>query len=716
MSPQQLTDVDSVILIAKDRIPMVDGVTLRYFMLQSHRHTLDSDLHIPPVQVRDEHGDNMLVHPHKVPNARFLEADGHMEVKICFPRLERAAGSSMIVTSEEHEMLYDEAMLPAGQEKLAAEVSGTWPPTYRSEIYRGEDIRNQREAGEGASGGRGRRVQQSEWNLDSEDLNQWVARIRELVNRKAELAWARSFFFVVQLRGLKGEARSVHFPPIEPPVLPGPDGDLDHDSPRVISVENRLHAFATSEFEVGACFVDLGMNIRLRTHDGDYACPLPAADAHASILAHVLGLPLQLCEKWVSSKGGNYQRDELAGLKTVAGFRFRVPKEHSGNITYIQLYFCDKILTYNLGLPQHTKLITCKQVMEDFDKWRSHHFQPLLEAFKKASSSYVMHMRLEVRVEYHAYPCVQLQIPDVLMRSWMYMVEPETFWGWKYFRLTSIYSVLRAWMNNRAVVRSKQLSKYCSLFVALIWMANALVHRPDDGGTWDEVRDASSVHAVGEDGELVPVWPLRAHFLHSLKFAPGRPPRMSGDRLISLQTILFAFYQTTERQLHTLITQQHSSGLQARQNIIRSEELQRELLRYPQATANRRREVQARSKVRIQDLFAGALGDSEDSEVDESEAEDPEVRLQGSSRSQQVTDILCDLPLQIFEKVPTDTSTGASWCTLQKRSPLIKSDIFHHLRMLEVAFPSRIVFSADYEKWEDAGNKAYLPSQPGTTL
>jgi hypothetical protein len=54
--PTQRSDIDSVIGIVKDRFPIAPGVVLKYFMLLSPIHTLNADLHLPPVLVQDEHG------------------------------------------------------------------------------------------------------------------------------------------------------------------------------------------------------------------------------------------------------------------------------------------------------------------------------------------------------------------------------------------------------------------------------------------------------------------------------------------------------------------------------------------------------------------------------------------------------------------------------------------------------------------------------------
>ncbi|KAG8720295.1 hypothetical protein FRC09_009788 [Ceratobasidium sp. 395] len=704
---EQVSDVDSVIVIVKDDFPFVKNLSLRYFMLQSHKHTLEDDLHMPEIEVRDAHGEPLMVHPHKTPNARFLEADGHMIVRIYFPRAPRANGQSMTVTVEEHELLYDGAARPAAEEVLPHEISGCWPPTSANEVFRAEDVRNQREAGEGVSGGRGRRMQQTEWPVHSNYLNEWIAAFRRYVDEEPQLEWARSFFFVIQMRGLKSQPGSMHEPPEKPALDQA--GNLDPDEPRVTSMEEVMRAFRTSEFTADQCFVDIGMNIKIQTPDGGFACPLPAADAHAAILSHVLDIDLAACEKLVTGTGGHYQRDELAGLKTVAGFRFRVPKALQRGITYVQLYTSDKTGIYNLTLPEHAKRVSSAMVLQDFDKWREHHFQPLMQLFSDSAHSHVMYMRLEVRVDFFEYPMVQLRIPDALLRTWMYAVASEVFWAWKFYRLSGIYSVLREWMKARHKVTRDDLPRYLSLFVVLVWMANCLVNRPNEGKTWDEVRDSSCVHRIASTGKLTPAWPLLAHFLHSLRFVDGRPPRMSGDRLISLDTLLYIF-QTDEIELHDMVIGKPATETRGLLAAPRLDEAGQEAVqRHPKTGANRSKTTSLRSEIRLENLFPAARERPNQAAADPSESEDYEERPRGMSVNRILSGVFSDLPLQIHAKSPVNKPMGINWSAIPSGSSFIKPDVFHSLDMLPLIFPSRVVFDNSPVKWRAVVN-AYFPT------
>lgn len=58
--PQQLSDIDSVVGIVMHQFPIVAGVVLKYFMLLSPSHTLEANLHLPPIKVRDAHGPDLV--------------------------------------------------------------------------------------------------------------------------------------------------------------------------------------------------------------------------------------------------------------------------------------------------------------------------------------------------------------------------------------------------------------------------------------------------------------------------------------------------------------------------------------------------------------------------------------------------------------------------------------------------------------------------------
>ncbi|KAG9073687.1 hypothetical protein FRC06_011207 [Ceratobasidium sp. 370] len=424
---------------------------------------------------------------------------------------------------------------------------------------------------------------------------------------------------------------------------------------------------------------------------------------------------METCLRWVQGHGGYYQRDELAQLKALAGFRFTNPNPELSGVCYIQLYTSDKSIIYNLNLAHHAKRVTTWQILENWDKMRKNHFQPLLAAFGNASGAHEMYVRLEVRMEFSQYPFLQLRVPNEQVRAWIVWADPKHWWGWKLYRLESAYSILRMWMECRSKVTLDDLPEAASLLVSLVWMTNALANRPDEGGTWNEVRDASSVHEMS-GGALVPVWPLQAHFLHSLRFAPNQPPRLSSQRTVAIRTMLYICSSKsppiTEGQLHALITEPVEVESNLQPDMLEEGPAEAQTV-YPRAVANKQRTVNARVKERRPDLFADVLPEPEQVRRYESEDEDYEERPRPTPRSQELTDIVSNLPLQIFQKCPmmkaalSFDSKPRSWCALELNDHLLASDVFCQLDRLPQVFPARIVFGTEHSRWEATVNSLF---------
>ncbi|KAG9100924.1 hypothetical protein FRC06_003534 [Ceratobasidium sp. 370] len=182
------------------------------------------------------------------------------------------------------------------------------------------------------------------------------------------------------------------------------------------------------------------------------------------------------------------------------------------------------------------------------------------------------------------------------------------------------------WMECQSKVTLNNLLEAASLLVSLVWMTNTLANWPDKGGTWNEVCDASSVHEMS-GGALVPVWPLQAHFLHSLWFAPNPPPRLSSQRTVAIRTMLYICSSKsppiTEGQLHVLITEPVEVRSNLQLDMLEEGPAEAQTVN-PWAIANKQRTVNARVKERWPNLFADVLPEPEQVRHYELEDEDYE--------------------------------------------------------------------------------------------
>ncbi|KAB5587334.1 hypothetical protein CTheo_9232 [Ceratobasidium theobromae] len=115
--------------------------------------------------------------------------------------------------------LYDLAVYPAALDTLPEELTRGWPAKYDDELLRAKTSGRPNTTGEGGSRGRG--IQQTGRDVHAGYLNDWVKKVRSFVDTKIQLKWARSFFFGVEMRGMKNREDSLHPPPEGPLVNAG---------------------------------------------------------------------------------------------------------------------------------------------------------------------------------------------------------------------------------------------------------------------------------------------------------------------------------------------------------------------------------------------------------------------------------------------------------------------------------------------------------------
>ncbi|QRW12368.1 valine-tRNA ligase [Ceratobasidium sp. AG-Ba] len=187
-----------------------------------------------------------------------------------------------------------------------------------------------------------------------------------------------------------------------------------------------------------------------------------------------------------------------------------------------------------------------------------------------------------------------------------------------------------------------------------------------------------NVHAISDAGSLVPVWPLRAHFLRSLKFKDNRPPSMSVNRVVSMKTLLYVCSRKLpalkESALHELVVHRGSQGVEDMQ-VDAPPNLQEAQKVYHSTGTNKRQLIVARSRMRLPNLFTETLPDLHRQRDDDDDDDDDEERPRGTPLSQLVTDVLCDLPTQIFEKALV-AKAGHSWCTITRGLADVTPDAF----------------------------------------
>ncbi|KAG8734344.1 hypothetical protein FRC11_005331 [Ceratobasidium sp. 423] len=679
---RQVSDIDSIIGIMLEDIPLLAGTTIKYFILLSPLHTLKADLHIPPVPVKMEDGSSKV-------EPRGL-------VRVYFPFLDPPGGN--VCMDEDHMRdIYDLVFYPAAVDVLPEDLVMEWPPKYNDEKFRGT-IRKEKDNTD--QEGRGRRLQQSERDIHAVYLNPWVQRAREIINNTPRVRWARGLFFGFEMRGVKNRDISLHPPPDEP--LLNEDSEIDVGHPRVEAVERLLENFDTTQFEPNRWFLDIATRVTVSDDvDDPAACTFVSTRMHAHLLSHFTELSWGDSVRYATGQGNHFQKDEVAHLNDISGGRFKNPHWAETGVCYVQFYGTDKSVTYNVELAQNAQRTSARRMIKSWDKEEREHFDQLQTAFQNSMLAQGVALRIESRVEFFQYPNCHLRMPDELVHRCLYRIPRNIFWAWKSCRLLSFKSVLGQWMAFRGTFTLNELPEVGSLLLILEYMANALVNRPESGGSWDQVHDTACVHTM-RDGQLVPTRPLGALFLPAIRFNKNKQPRVSSQRCLSIHTILYllgtrdnpvtqmeAFYRITSTSLKRSLEEDprpwENAGVRTA----------------APRTSNKQRRVMLTSSERPDDQFAHAMHQPEREEYP-SEDEDPEQRESAIKPSLGLTQVVHNYPIQIMAKTPNRAGgRQESWCTLTgKERTEITFSFFSRMENLKKAFETYFIFAPDASRWE----------------
>jgi hypothetical protein len=285
----------------------------------------------------------------------------------------------------------------------------------------------------------------------------------------------------------------------------------------------------------------------------------------------------------------------------------------------------------------------------------------------------------------------------------------------------AFYHAIDLVFERRANIVWKYVTQVSSLVISLVWMANALANRPASGGTWNEVRDAGSVHRATARGEVEPYRPLGWYMLHSLVETPAY--RLSGLRTIDMNSILRLVFSKgrnshgSQADLYLMLNPVHQRDTQGGK---RSAPLdwgdEPALVSIPRAsgTSNkRRRRIIVAPDAPAPDIFGPGPGqvaipgfDEQDEEECTSEEEDDEERQQGSVTYKELSELIHRVAVQIFSKVPNHQS-GASYCRLTEgEKSAITNSVFKVSTNLAATWWSYTVYT-DAGKWQNTVNRLF---------
>jgi hypothetical protein len=199
----------------------------------------------------------------------------------------------------------------------------------------------------------------------------------------------------------------------------------------VRAVESVLKDFDTADFLPGRWYLDIATTVTFSdSEEAPSDCAFASAGMHAEIIHHCTGASREDCYGWVDGRRGCYEKDEVAHLGDVAGFRFTYPRPvpEACGVHYIQVYSTEKSVTYRVDAASKAKRTSPREVLVDWDRERAHHFLPLQQAFKESSRTHGVAVRIESRVSFEFYPQVHMRIPDETIRLWLYRMTNSAFW------------------------------------------------------------------------------------------------------------------------------------------------------------------------------------------------------------------------------------------------------------------------------------------------
>ncbi|KAF8597006.1 hypothetical protein BDV93DRAFT_562741 [Ceratobasidium sp. AG-I] len=713
----QVCDVDSVLGVIWGDFPIREQINFKYFMLVSFTHTLTSNLHIPGVKVYDQDEEiEESVELHRIPNARFGEMSDNILVRIFFPNLRhetRGKPQPNLVSQAYMKDFYDKAVQPAAEATMPMDLRRSWPADYDSEMFRARN--HTRDAED--PGDRRTQPQHSGRDVHARYLNPWINDIRRRVTQEHDLSFARGFFFLVEGKGMKNKDGVAHQPP-EEPVADEEGYLIDDENLRTLAVKRIVADFDSSLFVDGDWFLDMATTLCAEDESEHPLSVFASADAHPQIIDYFSDKGFAQCQRWVDSNSGGYHKDELAHLGAFAGLRMTFKEPGEFGIHYLQVYSSEKSLTYRADAVHKAKRTSVSRVLSDWQQERQNFFIPLQSAWTKASATHSTAVRIESRVPFNSYPYVHLHIPNRFLISWLRYTNNSAYWGFKSGRLMAINNVLNRIMKVRGRFTLDKLPEVGSLIVECVWMANCLVHRPDEGSHWKEVCDAGSVHKQQGD-RVVPDRPLVIWYLHSLYLGTedDSMPRISSHRTISKATIVYLSNDSKTR-LDDMGVYQLIKGTPAasRATIMPPgdpwgvEEPVPITANPVRSQMNKQRRVNKRVAEDLPDAFADLIPDAQRARRYESEDDDPEEREETVAISKRVTDIVFNYPIQIFAKAPNRKYSRENWCTLDESERMkVDFNIFCDRRRVNGLFIAHFSFGPDEDKWNKTV-RAYFPT------
>ncbi|TEB20011.1 hypothetical protein FA13DRAFT_1801512 [Coprinellus micaceus] len=443
-------DVDSALGVSDDIC--IVGEPIGFYVVPKFSHSLRKSVGLTRrVEIG---GVGTHVGLHEVPNFLFAHWGIRNEIIIFFPGRYKAGerdGYKMDIA--DIATFFECVTRPALQEAVPDLRASNLPPTYEAELWR---LRS--ENGQVAGSAR---------MLSEEVVAKLAGNLRDVLEDAiaagSPLHWARGFFFVHQVRGVKDAN-------VYPPT--GAAGAIN----RFIA-NNHISAEAVTS-DPKNWYFDAGVEISSASTDDSLAW---RADSHTAILRDVFWIPEGHAVRMTKTGSTSYYKDPVSHLTEVAGCRITPGIRGRGplGIVKLQAYQTDKAVTAAVvgQGSYHAKRVKLKQVMEDRDGGPIDLLFAVYEESRK--KKVVSNARLEVRVPYAVREEVHRAMQGVNWRKYLVAIPYDNWWNLRTYSIIAYKAIAGTYADAKLADRTN--INALGLLMMVVWLTNSLHATPDTG-------------------------------------------------------------------------------------------------------------------------------------------------------------------------------------------------------------------------------------------
>ncbi|QRW13689.1 hypothetical protein RhiLY_12688 [Ceratobasidium sp. AG-Ba] len=513
---EQVWDVDSVLIFLEegDEFPLGEGHTLFYTPMNHADFTLQSSLHIPPINVAGAStltgSRSKWLEPHMMPNALFGFIAGsncpRILVRLLFPRLaeKRSSKDKNVISKERMQEIYDRIVRPAVAAEITRGLLNAWPLTWMCEQFRATRQNGQ--------------IVQTPYGLPGPCVTRVFQQMRDVIRQNPDLKDYSDFIVQIQVQSTK---HGTHHGPI-PIGQPGSVEDWIIDK-RELALKLAVAPIDIMRLPPQKTYVDVGVYLHLA--DYGYSI-LPKTANLAWLLSAVTGISVaDAAERIAAGAKSGFFIDEVAQTGCFAGcrltFKARFDESPLG-VIYIQVYTSDRNLTSLKDKQYFAKHVEPKEVLQKYPHVLNGHYNRLIDSYEEARAQQSpIDTQIEVRVLLMELFNVLHPLPAETLTGCFAPSRSRDVWHWKKLRAESCAVVLsKLWLAFPTADRT-QIHAPLTLLCATVWIGNATANRPDDSSDFRALGDSIST--------------LGAVFLHSLEETPI--PRICSHRILGTKTI-----------------------------------------------------------------------------------------------------------------------------------------------------------------------------------